>query len=174
MNGKLLAACAAPVFIAATAQAATLAPDLAGLSFLLGQWSAGVGRVADTGGTSQGSSLITAEAGGGVLLRRDHTSLFNKAGQQTGGFDQIMMIYPEASQIHAEYADGTHIIHYRSASITPGHAVTFTSAAPPGAPVFKLTYTLQDAHTLGVSFAMVPPGATTPQPIATGTLKKQP
>jgi hypothetical protein len=83
-----------------------------------------------------------------------------------------MMIYPEGGQIHAEYADGTHLIHYASATIEPGHAVTFTSAARPGAPVFKLSYTVANPATLDVSFAMIPPGGAPPHLIATGTLVK--
>ncbi len=155
------------------AHAAPLSGDLAGLSFLLGTWSGGQGKVADTGGTSAGSSVFSAHAGGAVLLRRDHTDLFDAGGKPAGGFDQIMMIYPEAGAIHAEYADGTHVIHYTSASITPGHAVTFSSAASGGAPVFKLTYTLQSPRSLAVTFGMVPPGGTTPRMIATGTLQRR-
>ena len=68
---------------------------LGGLSFLLGEWSAGRGHVTDTGGTSTGTSSITTAAGGAVLLRRDRTNLFDAAGHPTGGFDQLMTIYAE-------------------------------------------------------------------------------
>jgi hypothetical protein len=173
MNTHLVTAGVAALMLTASAHGAPLTHDLAGLSFLLGEWSGGEGKVAEAGGTSKGSSVITAQAGGSVLLRRDHTSLFDAGGKPAGEFEQVMMIYPEAGQIHAEYADGAHIIHYTSASIDPGHSVTFSGAARPGAPIFKLTYTLRDAHTLSVAFAMVPPGTTTPHPIAIGFLKRQ-
>ena len=51
-----------------------------------------------------------------------------------GGFDQIMMIYPEAGTVRADYSDGVHVIHYVSAMVEPGAAVTFTSAASPHLP----------------------------------------
>ena len=173
MRTYLVAVSIATLILAATARAAPLTHDLAGLSFLLGEWSGGEGKVAEAGSTSKGSSVITAQAGGSVLLRRDHTSLFDAGGKPAGEFEQIMMIYPETGQIHAEYADGTHIIHYTSASVDPGNSVTFSGGGRQGAPIFKLTYTLQDAHTLAVAFSMVPPGSTTPHSIATGFLKRQ-
>ena len=154
--------------------AAPLQPALSGLAFLVGNWSSGHGKVADTGGTSTGSSVITVEANGGVLLRRDHTDLFSASGAPSGGFDQIMMIYADDHQIHAEYDDGRHLIHYVSTAIEPGHAVSFTSAAPPGAPVFRLSYTLMDPKTLAVSFVIIPQRGTAPRPIAAGTLTKAP
>lgn len=160
--------------LAGPAAAAPLQPALSGLAFLVGNWSGGHGKVADTGGTSTGWSAFTAEANGGVLLRRDHTDLSNAAGAPVGGFDQIMMIYPEGRQIHAEYADGRHLIHYVSAVVDAGRAVTFTSAAQPGAPVFTLNYTLTGAKTLAVSFAMATPGGGAPRPIATGTMTRRP
>jgi hypothetical protein len=156
----------------AHARAAALAHGLAGLGFLVGSWSSGQGKVAETGGTSTGSSVFTLEAGGGVLLRRDHTNLFTQAGKPAGGFDQIMMIYPDAGQIHADYADGSHIIHYTTASVRPGQSVTFISTAPPGAPAFQLAYSLANPTTLAVAFAMLPPGGGPARPIAVGTLHR--
>jgi hypothetical protein len=148
-----------------------LQPKLAGLGFLVGDWSSGHGEVADTGGTASGSSKMTIEAGGGVLLRRDHTNLFDRAGKPAGGFNQIMMIYPEAGALHADYSDGAHVIHYVTAEVQPGHAVTFTSAVQPGAPVFRLAYELTSPDALIVTFGVIPPGGAF-QPIAVGTLRR--
>jgi len=148
-----------------------LQPKLAGLGFLVGDWSSGHGQVADTGGTANGSSKMTVEAGGGVLLRRDHTNLFDRNGKPAGGFNQVMMIYPEAGTLHADYSDGTHIIHYVTAEVQPGHAVTFTSAVQPGAPVFRLAYELTAPDAMIITFGMIPPGGGF-QPIAVGTLRR--
>lgn len=156
----------------AAAGAQSPAPTLADLSFLVGEWTAGKGVVADTGGTSTGRSTITPEAGGAVLLRRDHTDLFDTAGKPSGGFDQIMMIYPEGGTIHADYSDGSHVIHYDRAEIEPGRAITFTSAAKPGQPVFRLSYYLSAPDRLSIGFAMQLPGATAFQPVANGILTK--
>ena len=164
----VLAAIASP----ALGQTATLAPPLAGIGFLLGDWTGG-GKVADTGGTSRGTSHITTEADGHMLLRRDRNELFDANGKLAGGFSQTMLIYPEAGTLRADYGDGEgHVIHYTAAAITPGRAVVFTSPAAPTAPGFQLSYALTPAGDLGVDFAMLPPGGGTSRPIASGTLKK--
>lgn len=154
------------------AQAVTLVPDLAGMAFLVGHWTSGTGKVADTGGTARGKSTITVEAGGAVLLRRDHTDLFDAHGQASGGMDQIMMIYPDAGSVRADYSDGSHVIHYTAAQISAGHSVVFTSEGGGAAPTFRLTYELKSADTLAISFAMSPPGQSEFHDIATGTAHK--
>ena len=148
-----------------------LQPKLAEIGFLVGDWSNGQGHVSETGGMSTGASKVTVEAGGGVLLRRDHTSLYDRAGKPAGGFNQVMIIYPEAGTLHAEYSDGAHVIHYVTAEVRPGRSVTFTSAVQPGAPVFRLAYELTSPDALVVTFGMIPPGGAF-QPIAVGTLRR--
>jgi hypothetical protein len=164
----LLSALAAP----SRAQSVTLKPELAGIGFLVGSWGSGTGTVAETGGTSRGSSTIAPEANGSALLRRDHTDLFDRTGKPSGSFDQIMLIYPEAGTLHADYADGDHVIHYTSATVVPGTSVVFTTGTSPGAPAFRLSYVKSDSDTLAVTFEIAPPGQTTFHSIATGTLRK--
>ncbi len=157
----------------APAAAQELQPGLAGMEFLLGGWaSAAPGAVADTGGSATGGSTFTVEAGGQVILRRDHTDLRDAKGAAAGGFDQIMMVWPEGGAVRADYADGRHVIHYVRAEVEPGRAVTFTSD-PAGGPVFRLGYRLTAPGVLAVSFGMSPPGAPF-RPIATGELRKAP
>jgi hypothetical protein len=156
----------------AAAQTA-LQPPLASLSFLLGHWTGADGKVAETGGTSRGNSTITAEAGGAVLLRRDQVQLFAAGGNQTGSFGILMTIYADNGAIHADYADGTHLIHYVSANIKPDQSVAFMSAPGAGRPVFRLQYSRVAPERLSVTFSMQPPGQTTFQPIATGILRKE-
>lgn len=156
---------ASPAF----AQAA-LKPDLAGLGFMVGQWKSDDGKVADTGGTSNGTSTISIEADGAALLRRDHTETLDAKGKSTGGFDQIMTIYSENGALHADYVDGEgHVIHYTSASVVAGKSVTFDSA-PGAGPVFRLVYELRAPTTLAVSFGMTQSGQF--HPIASGTLTR--
>lgn len=157
---------------AVTTHAQPVKSDLAGVAFLVGDWSSGKGVVADTGGSSTGSSRITVAANGAVLLRQDRTNLFDRAGKPTGSFDQIMMVYLEGGALHGDYSDGTHVIHYTQAEVVPGKSVSFSSAHQSGVPVFRLTYALAAPDTLSVTFGMTPPGATTFTPIATGTLRR--
>jgi len=158
---------------AASAQTQSLKGGLQGLDFLVGHWSTPKqGKVADTGGSSMGESNFTSEVGGAVLLRKDHVSLYDAAGKPTGGFDIMMMIYPEAGGIRAEYADGDHIIHYTSASVNPGHAVTFLSASSPATPTFKLSYVLSKPNVIDIDFSMAPPGGADFHPIAIGSATK--
>jgi hypothetical protein len=169
-----------PIVLAATAVAVSAfsqAPakiSIADLEFLVGRWGAGVGVVAETGGTSKGSSVITIEANGMALLRRDHTDLFDKAGKPTGGFESLMLIYPEGDTWRAEYTDGQHVIHYREAQVVAGKSVTFLSAREAGAPIFRLRYDLATPAELNVDFGIAPPGAATFNPIASGSLRRQP
>ena len=158
---------ASPVF----AQTA-LKPALAPLSFLVGSWDNGEGKVADTGGTSKGGSVMTVESDGAAILRRDHTETFDKIGKPAGSFHQTMLIYPDGNTLHADYVNGEgHVIHYTAATVTPGKSVTFTSAPGQGT-VFRLAYELQSPDVLAVNFAMIAPGQSEARPIASGTLKR--
>jgi hypothetical protein len=171
MTKRLVVACLVTVAAGAPAQAPR---PLAGIDFLLGRWTAGRGTVAETGGTSTGSSTFTREAGGQAMLRRDHTDLTDASGKPAGGFDQIMLIYADGPTIRADYADGAHVIHYAGATITPGRAVEFATAAGAPGPAFRLRYELTAPMTLSVAFAMAPPGGGAFRPIATGTLTRAP
>jgi hypothetical protein len=166
--GALLLALAIP----AAAQSPPLAPALAPIGFLIGNWTGDDGKVAETGGASRGTSVITREVGGAVLIRRDHTELMDAQGKPTGGFDQIMMIYPEGGTLHADYSDGQHIIHYTEAKIVPGRSVVFTSSSAPGAPRFRLGYEVKGPEVVAIDFAMAPPSQDSFQPIAVGHMHR--
>ncbi len=150
-----------------------LAPPLAPLAFLVGDW-AGTGKIED-GGTSRGTSSIHPAVGGGALLRQDHTDLFAADGHATGGFDQIMLIYPEAGSLHADYLDGQHVIHYTAASIDPaGESVTFSTAPAPDRPQFRLSYARHPPAVLHIKFEMAPPGAPGFVTVAEGDAERRP
>jgi hypothetical protein len=175
MKALILAAALAATAPPAGAQPAALKPPLSDIGFLVGDWKSGVGKVADTGGTSMGVSHVTIEADGHMLLRRDRTQTFDKVGKPAGAFGQTMLIYPEAGTLHADYGDGEgHVIHYTSAAVIPGKSVEFTAPAQAGAPGFRLTYVLTGKGQLAIDFGMLPPGGAPFHQIASGTLRKSP
>jgi hypothetical protein len=153
---------------AATAQ--TLPDSIAGVAFLIGDWTGG--GASEGGMTDKGTSSIHLIVGGNALLRKDHNDVTDKDGKLQESFDQYMLIYPEGGTLHADYLDGAHTIHYVRAEIAPGQSVQFESAAAPGAPVFRLTYTKETAETLGIKFEMQPPGGTNFATVASGILTR--
>ena len=149
-----------------------LAPALAPLGFLVGNWAGFDGTVAQTGGSARGTSVVTPEAGGAVLLRRDHTELRDASGVPMGGFDQIIIIYAAGETLHADYTDGRHVILYTEAKIDPGRSVVFTSLAGGGLARFRLTYKVDGPTSLAVDFAMTSPGQDDFQSVAQGHLHR--
>jgi hypothetical protein len=157
---------------AAPAAAAPPKGPLAGLAFLVGEWRADDGVVPDVHGVSRGRSTIAAEANGAALVRRDRTEVFDAAGKPINAFEQSMLVYAEAGGVKADYVDGEgHVIHYVSAEVVPGQAVTFVSA-PGAGPVFRLRYEAKGADAVAVTFGLTPPGGAPFQTIATGTLRR--
>ncbi len=160
--GASTSVCAAP---------ASLSPTLQPLGFLVGHWTATDGK-AENGAVAKGVSSIEPAAGGAALLRRDRTDLFGPDGKPRTSFEQVMLIYPEGGALHADYFDGDHVIHYVSATIDPGKSVVFDTAATPGPPRFRLTYTAQGPNGFNVKFEMAPPGAADFRVIASGDAKR--
>ena len=154
------------------AQAAELAAPLKPIAFLVGRWE-GTGEAKDAGAPERGLSTISVEADGRVLLRSDRTTVAGKPGQPGGSFSQVMMIYAEADGVRGDYVDGEgHVIHYGPASVVAGRSVEFTSAAPAGAPIFRLRYDADGADALKVAFMICPPGAADFHPIAVGEVHR--
>lgn len=173
MRALALAFAFAALATPALTQPAAPKGPLADIGFLVGDWTSGTGKVADTGDTDRGGSKISIEADGAALLRQDHTETFDARGKPTGGFHQIMLIYPQGGTLHADYSDGEgHVIHYVSATVVPGKSVEFTAPAQAARPGFRLTYTLTPKGELGVLFGMLPPGGAPFHQIADGTLHK--
>lgn len=150
----------------------SLAPALAPVAFLVGNWAGFDGTVAQTGGSARGTSVVTPEAGGAVLLRRDHTEVRDASGVPMGGFDQIIIIYAVGETLHADYTDGRHVILYNDAKIDPGRSVVFTSSAGVGLARFRLTYRVDGPTTLAVDFSMTSPGKDDFQSVAQGHLHR--
>ncbi len=156
-----------PVFAAPP----VLKPALQPIGFLIGRWSGDAGK-AENGVTTKGVIDIEPAMGGAALQSRGHTDLSGAKGEPMGGFDQLLLVYPESGDLHADYFDGTHVIHYVSAVVDPGKSVTFATAITPGPPRFRLTYTLRAPAVLNIKFEMQPPGAPEFQTLASGDARR--
>jgi hypothetical protein len=155
----------------AFAAAPTLKAELKPLGFTVGRWSGDAGKV-ENGVKTKGSFVLQPAVDGATLLSRGHTELFSADGRSIGAFDQLLLIYPERGDLHADYFDDGHVIHYISADIDPGKSVTFNTAKTPGMPRFRLTYTLRAPSILNIKFEMQPPGSADFQTIASGDAKR--
>jgi hypothetical protein len=159
------------LFAAGSATAQTLPDSIAGVAFLIGDWTGG--GTSEGGMTDTGTSSIHLIVGGNALERRDHNDVSDRSGKLQESFDQIMLIYPEGGTLHADYFDGAHTIHYTRATVAPGQSVTFEGAAAGGVPLFRLTYTRTSADMLGIKFEMQPPGVSAFTTVASGTLTRK-
>ncbi len=168
-SAMIVLAAASPAFAASPPLSAEMQP----LSFLVGHWTATEGK-AENDAIARGVSSIEPAAGGTALLRRDRTDLFSVDGTPRTSFEQVMLIYPEGGALHADYFDGSHVIHYVSATVDPGKSVTFNTAATPGPPRFRLTYAAGGANLITVKFEMAPPGSAEFRTIASGEAKRTP
>jgi len=164
-----------PLFVAAALVLSAASPVLAApdlqpalqpLAFMVGHWRGENGKV-ENGASDKGVVAIEPAVGGAALLSRGHTEVF-KGGKPIESFDQLLLIYPEDGDLHADYFDGTHVIHYVSAVVDPGKAVTFNTAATPGPPRFRLTYRAKTPDRFSITFEMAPPGSETFQTVAVG------
>jgi hypothetical protein len=141
------------------------------IGFLIGKWT-GEGK-SEGGNTDRGTSSIEPIVGGTALLRRDHNDVIDSKGKRVESFDQVMLIYAEAGTLRGDYTDGSHIIHYRSATVNPGVSVQFVTEMTPDAPAFRLTYSKMSPSILGVRFEMALPGTTEFHTVAEGQISKR-
>jgi hypothetical protein len=113
------------------AAAPALDHDLCGLSFLLGHWASGRRKVADTGGTSTGSSAITYADG-------THISHYTSA-EVTPGRSVVFTTAPH---------QGAPVFRLAYTVTTPTTLALSSSIIPPGgsAPHPIATGTLEKVH----------------------------
>jgi len=126
----------------------------ASLKFLVGEW-AGVGD--GQAGQGAGKCSFEADLDGRVLVRKSYAEYPAAAGRAAFRHDDLMIVYPEAAALRAEYFDNEgHVIHY-SVRVA-GDSAEFLSDAAPGAPRYRLTYRKAGPDALGLKFEIAPPG----------------
>jgi hypothetical protein len=161
----------AALFLLQPASAQTLPDSIAGVAFLIGDWTGG--GASQGGMTDAGTSSIHLIVGGNAIERRDHNDVTDKDGKLQQSFDQVMLIYPEDGTLRADYLDGAHTIHYVKATVEPGVSVRFESRETPGMPVYTLTYRRNSPDTLSVTFMSQMPGSQSVLLIAAGTMTRK-
>ncbi len=126
------------------------------------QWRLLVGEWTSEGAAGVGADVCAFRfsLGDHILVRTNHAEL-PAAGNRPGGtHDDLMVIYPGATdaQGQATYWDNEgHVIEYTATWSSDGNTLTFLSKPGPG-PQFRLTYRKLDPDSLSVSFDMAPPG----------------
>ncbi|HXQ09901.1 MAG TPA: hypothetical protein VN805_02770 [Caulobacteraceae bacterium] len=170
MMRKALMVATAALFAANTVAAQSLSPQMAPLGFLVGDWA---GTAKSEGGTTdRGVSSIHPIVGGAALLRNDHNDVLDASGKVVESFDQVMPIYPEGGSLHADYLDGSHVIHYTRSVVQPDVAVQFLTDAD-ARPVYRLTYTKVSADVLAIKFETAAPGSSDFHLIAEGEVRRK-
>jgi hypothetical protein len=111
-------------------------------------------------GSGTGACAFRFDLGGHVMVRTNHAELPATGARPGGAHDDLMVIYPGASesQANAVYWDNEgHRIEYNATWSADGNTLTFMSKPGPG-PQFRLTYKKLEADSLSVAFEMAAPG----------------
>lgn len=121
-------------------------------NWLTGTWQGeGSGQPGQGGGTFTFSKDLDEK----IIVRRSHSEYPTTNGRPTMLHDDLMIVYPENSGglLKAIYFDNEgHTINY---SVTVSEkTIVFLSDKIPGAPFFRLTYTLLDDKKVNTRFEM--------------------
>jgi hypothetical protein len=157
MIHRLLIALASIVCLTVSAQTASPSAGKFGPQWrlLIGEWT---GEPSAAGGT--GSCAFRFDLGGHILVRTNHAELPSAGNRGAGMHDDLMVIYPGASEAEARatYWDNEgHMIEYTASWSADGNTLTFLSK-PGAGPQFRLTYKKSTPDSLSVSFDMAAPG----------------
>lgn len=144
-----------PLLLALSAPAQSPQPALAPLAFLLGSWEA---EPQPGGGT--GTCSFRVDLQGQAIVRTNHADVPASEGRPAASHDDLMVVFVEASQpLQADYFDNEgHRIRY-AVTAGPDGKVAFLSAAAPGAPRFRLTYSPAPRGRVSGLFEIAAPGS---------------
>jgi hypothetical protein len=156
MMNRLLMAFASIVCLTVSAQTASPSAGKFGPQWrlLIGEWTS---EPTAAGGT--GSCAFRFDLGGHILVRTNHAELPVAGSRGAGKHDDLMVIYPGASEAEARatYWDNEgHVIEYSASWSADGSLLTFLSK-PGAGPQFRLTYKKLAPNSLSVSFDLAAP-----------------
>ncbi len=135
----------------ASAEPAPQSAPLAGMAFLAGDWNIAGGRMPLYGARPEGSEKVVPELDGKAYVMEVHTVLIGVEGQTMGTNDSVLLVYPDADAVKAEYTNGHVGTTYKVEIVEPGKLVRFTSDEP-GA-FSQFTYERKDPDTIEVTRA---------------------
>ncbi len=141
----------------AAQQAAPITWD--SVKFLVGKW-VGEGS-AETGQGGAGSCSFEPGLQGKVLIRENHSEYPATSEHPAIVHDDLMIVYADEARhaLRAFYTDNEgHVIHYTVRAGGDGKSAVFLGDAEPGAPRYRLTYTVTQPEHMTVDFEMAPPG----------------
>lgn len=146
-------------YLTIAAQQAPPAVSWDSLKFLAGKW---VGEgAAETGQAGGGYCSFEPGLQGKVLVRKNHAEYPATSEHPAIVHDDLMIIYPDQArhQLRAFYTDNEgHVIQYTVTASADFKAAVFLGDLDPGAPRYRLTYTLTQPGHMTVDFEMAPPG----------------
>jgi hypothetical protein len=148
--------CPAP---AAPRQQSAPNENLDSLKFLVGNW-VGEGN-AETGQGGSGYCSFELGLDGTALVRKNHAEYPATKDRSPIVHDDLMIIYPNhrSHRLRAFYTDNEgNVIHYTVTAASDGRTAAFLGDAQPGAPRYRLTYTVTEPGRMTVTLEMAPPG----------------
>ena len=95
-----------------------------------------------------------------MIVRKNHSEYPASEGRPAIVHDDVMIIYPHRTrqQLRAFYTDNEgNVIHYTVTAAQDGKSAMFLGDAEPGAPRYRLTYTLTGLAHMTITFEMAPP-----------------
>lgn len=136
---------------------------------LIGEWK---GEGASGGGGACGFHRDLSDQ---IIVRTNHATLQTSGGKPANPHDDLMVIYPGATEdkARAMYFDNEgHVIDYDAEWSADGASLTFLSKPGMG-PQFRLIYRRAEPKAFTVTFEMAPPGQASFRPYTSGKIKRQ-
>ncbi|MCE1189522.1 MAG: hypothetical protein LWX56_10300 [Ignavibacteria bacterium] len=123
--------------------------------WLIGNW---IGTGSGAPGFGTGEFSFSYELDSMVIIRKAHSTYPSRTEGKMLTHDDLLVVYKENDVFcKAHYYDNEgHIIEYTISIPDTGNAVIFTSNAPAGQPIFRLTYIAYANQQVFIEFAISP------------------